>query len=329
MPSPDAHSERPHSGAEAPTPNTVELDRGIIGGWRRRNAERRHARLLRPRNRRALAERLRRTAADATGRYPAGPGLDASVHDRAAAVRPKLLEIADLLEHAYDPDPASVEEVGQLLANRYSPLYHPAIHISELYAALYYVRAGLITQATGRRPADLPRRAQTEPRTNGNLPREGDHHHTAADAEERDRTTPKMCAESASLPADWRTTAAKRQLAVLQRLRERHAERKHARLVSSRNRRILARWLRRTATHATDRDPIRRRHDVLLHYRAAAVRTDLLEIAALLEHAHDPDPDCIAALRDLLANGCDSALYNADIHFSELHAALAYVRSGL
>ena len=115
----------------------------------------------------------------------------------------------------------------------------------------------------------------------------------------------------------------------VRRWRQRSAERRRARLVSARNRRVLARWLRRTANRAHDPDPIRRRQDVLLHYRAAAVRTQLLEIAAILEHAHDPDPHCIAALRDLLANGCDSPLYNADIHASELRATLHYVRSGL
>jgi hypothetical protein len=177
-----------------------------------------------------------------------------------------------------------VEEISRLLTKRDSPLYHPAIHISELYAALYYVRAGLLT---------------------------------------------RVSVERGALTAGPRTTAPERRIGVLQRRRERRAERKHKRLVSTRNRRNLARRLRLTATHATDRDPVRRRHDVLLHYRAAAVRTDLLEIAALLEHAHDPDPDCIGALRNLLTNGCDSPLYNADIRFSELRATLDYVRSGL
>jgi hypothetical protein len=99
--------------------------------------------------------------------------------------------------------------------------------------------------------------------------------------------------------------------------------------MTARNRRTLARRLRLTARLATDRDTIRRRHDVLLHYRAAAVRTDLLEIAALLEDARNPDPACIAALHNLLANGCDSPLYNAHIHLSELRATLDYIRSGL
>jgi hypothetical protein len=109
---------------------------------------------------------------------------------------------------------------------------------------------------------------------------------------------------------------------------ERWRARKHTRLMSARHRRELVRWLRLTARHATDRDPIRRRHDVLLHYRAAAVRTDLLEIAALLERAHDPDPCCIEALQELLASG-DSPLYHRGVHVSELYAALHDIRAGL
>jgi len=116
---------------------------------------------------------------------------------------------------------------------------------------------------------------------------------------------------------------------ILERYRERNAARKQARLISARNRAMLAKWLRRTANRAHDPNPIRRRREALLHYRAAAVRTELLEIAAMLERAHDPDPASVAALHELLANGCDSPLYNANIHISELHATLHGVRAGL
>ena len=129
-------------------------------------------------------------------------------------------------------------------------------------------------------------------------------------------------------PAPIRTTLEPAR-AALERLRERSAERARARLVSERNRRMLARWLRRTAERALDRDPIRRRRDTLLHDRAAAVRTNLFEIAALLEHAYNADPICIERLHALLANGHDSPLYNTNIPFSELEATLDYVRSGL
>jgi hypothetical protein len=105
--------------------------------------------------------------------------------------------------------------------------------------------------------------------------------------------------------------------------------RKRARLLSARERRILVRWLRRTANRAPDRDPLRRRRELLLCDRVAVARTDLLEIAVMLEPAHDPDPARVAALRDLLSDGCGSPLYNTDVHLSELWATLYYVRSGL
>lgn len=136
--------------------------------------------------------------------------------------------------------------------------------------------------------------------------------------------------EHLGVPADAQTPTTAEHHEILERWRERTPERKYARLIRARNRRMLVQWLRLTAKHATDRDSIRRRHDVLLHYRAAAVRTDLLEIAALLERAHDPDPDCIVALQNLLANHPgDSPLYNPNTPFPELQATLDYVRSGL
>ena len=59
---------------------------------------------------------------------------------------------------------------------------------------------------------------------------------------------------------------------------------------------------------------------MLLHDRVAAVREDLLEIATTLERAPAPDPVGVAELQRLLADGCESPLYNADIHVSELRA---------
>jgi hypothetical protein len=98
---------------------------------------------------------------------------------------------------------------------------------------------------------------------------------------------------------------------------------------AERERRVLVQWLRRTANRAHDPDPIGRRREALLHYRAAAVRSELLEIAAALERTHNPDQAIVATLHELLANGCDSPLYNATIHVSELHATLHGVRSRL
>jgi hypothetical protein len=117
--------------------------------WHGRRADRRLARLLTPRKRRALARALRGTAKDAT---EPGSCLHSSVllRYRAAAVRTELLEIAALLEQAPDPDPACVHEIHQLLTNANSPLYHRSIHVSELYATLYYLRAGLLRDDASR-----------------------------------------------------------------------------------------------------------------------------------------------------------------------------------
>jgi hypothetical protein len=125
----------------------------------------------------------------------------------------------------------------------------------------------------------------------------------------------------AQLTADAQTDGAiNTRVGILERWRQHRAERK---------RRVIVRWLRRTANHAVDTDPIRRRREALLHYRTAAVRSDLLEIAAILERAHTPNPACVATLHELLANGCDSPLYNPDLHVSELRATVHHVRAEL
>ena len=107
---------------------------------------------------------------------------------------------------------------------------------------------------------------------------------------------------------------------ILERWRKRSA---------GRERRVIVQWLRRTASRSDEPHPFVRRRQALLHYRVAAVRADLLEIAATLERAQNPDPACVATLHELLANGCDSPLYNPDIHVSELRATLYSVRAGL
>jgi hypothetical protein len=141
-------------------------------------------------------------------------------------------------------------------------------------------------------------------------------------------STPDTYSERPYVPAEAQTPSVGGGRGIVRRWRERRTERTRARLVSARNRRVLAQSLRRTARDANDRDPLRRRRDVLLHYRAAAVRTDLLEIAALLERAHDPDPGCVAALHQLLRDG-DSPLYHPGVPAAELRATLDHVRAGL
>jgi hypothetical protein len=127
--------------------------------------------------------------------------------------------------------------------------------------------------------------------------------------------------KQAHLPAEAPTGATvKSRVGILERRHQRRAERE---------RRVIVQWLRRTARRSDEPHPFVRRRQALLHYRVAAVRTDLLEIAATLERAQDPDQACVATLRELLANGCDSPLYNPDVHVSELRATLHGVRAGL
>lgn len=115
-------------------------------------------------------------------------------------------------------------------------------------------------------------------------------------------------------------TAIETRHGILERWRQHRAE--HIR-------RVIVQRLRRTANRSRESDPIRRRRDALLHYRAAAVRADMLEIAATLERTQTPNPACVATLHELLSNGCDSPLYNPRIPMSELHATLDHVRTEL
>lgn len=116
-------------------------------------------------------------------------------------------------------------------------------------------------------------------------------------------------------PIHWRSRSANR--------------RKRDRLVSTRKRRMLARWVRRTANRGDGRDPVYRGSEALLRYRVAAVRTDLLAIAYLLERVEDPDPRCLAEIHALLSDGCGSPLFNPEVHASELVAMVYYVRAEL
>ena len=100
------------------------------------------------------------------------------------------------------------------------------------------------------------------------------------------------------------------------------------RRVTGRQRRRLVSWLRLTARRPR-RDAGRYRCAVLLDDRVAGVRGDLLEIAAMLEWATDPDPECVAGLYRLLRDGCDSPLYNRDIHPSEMQTTLYYAKQTL
>jgi hypothetical protein len=164
MATPETYPEGPHPQSET-AKLAVARDPAIVERWREHSVERNLARLLSPRRRRALAKTLRRTANDATDRNRKHHRLDAAatarwcwtplLHYRTAAVRTELLQIAALLERAHDPDPACVKEIHELLADGNSPLYDRGVHVSELYASLYYIRAGLVGDHTSR-PASKP-----------------------------------------------------------------------------------------------------------------------------------------------------------------------------
>jgi hypothetical protein len=66
----------------------------------------------------------------------------------------------------------------------------------------------------------------------------------------------------------------------------------------------------------------RRRNELLLVSRAAAVRVALLQVAALVRCSTNPDPECITELHTLLTSGCDSPLYNPDVPAEQLTATL-------
>jgi hypothetical protein len=110
---------------------------------------------------------------------------------------------------------------------------------------------------------------------------------------------------------------------VLARWRVRSSERRRQRLVSAVNRRRLANSLRRAARQG----PGQSRYSALLADRAAAVRAELLELAAMLELAGEPDASWVGQIRDLMTDGCKSPLFNPDVHISELLATLYYLRA--
>ena len=106
---------------------------------------------------------------------------------------------------------------------------------------------------------------------------------------------------------------------------ERRAARKRARLVSPRNCRSLALSLRKIAARGSAGDPMSHRHSVLLHGRAAAASSELLETADELERTLQPDPAAMTLLEALLTS-CDSPLYNPHVPAAELSQSLSRAR---
>jgi len=115
---------------------------------------------------------------------------------------------------------------------------------------------------------------------------------------------------------------------LLQSWRVERAAHRRATLVSARHRHALAQGIRAVARAAADQSPPSR-WEVLLRSRAVPLRAELLEVAAMVERAQQPDVACIAALRSLLRDGGRSPLYNPSVDPRELAATLDYVRGGL
>jgi hypothetical protein len=102
--------------------------------------------------------------------------------------------------------------------------------------------------------------------------------------------------------------------------------RKRNRLVDRRTRYALASSLRQTADFT--RSPSRFELAPLLRDRVASARLDLLDAAAALERADDPDPIAVALIRELLRDGA-SPLYNPNVPEIDLHSTLHRARAGL
>jgi hypothetical protein len=253
-------------------------------------------RLVSARNRRKLADGLRRTAAaeQPPRRFDCCPVLA----DRVAVVRYELLLLADALEHSTDPDPSSVALIRELLTSGCSPLYNANVPVEDLHATLARASA----QIAAPPPDRSPTRHGRQPTQSHINTQHGPPATPRPPAQVMTRTT---LDGGGSVPRRWR---------------KRRADRK---------RRVLIKWLRRTANYTDLRQPFARRRQTLLSHRAGAVRSELLQIAAALEHTHDPNPSSLIELHQLLANGCDSPLYNPDIHISELHATVHYLRAEL
>jgi hypothetical protein len=107
------------------------------------------------------------------------------------------------------------------------------------------------------------------------------------------------------------------------------ARRRQPPRVKPRTRRKVIGSLRRAAARAATPPPPGRFRVVLLHDRVAAAREELLDLAARLEQAADPDPEAVDTLWRLLTDGCGSPLYNRSIHPSELAATLYYAKQRL
>jgi hypothetical protein len=73
----------------------------------------------------------------------------------------------------------------------------------------------------------------------------------------------------------------------------------------------------------------RRQYEMLLISRATSLRSELLEVAALVRCSSNPDPECLAELHELLTSGLDSPLYNRRVPAGQLAETLNRARDAL
>jgi hypothetical protein len=98
-------------------------------------------------------------------------------------------------------------------------------------------------------------------------------------------------------------------------------------LTSNRTRHALATSLRQIVVDL-DRRPSRFELVPILRDRVTGIRSELLEIAAVLENAADLDPVSVALIRELLRDG-RSPLYNRNCPAIDLHDTLRRAHAGL
>jgi hypothetical protein len=98
--------------------------------------------------------------------------------------------------------------------------------------------------------------------------------------------------------------------------------RRHRRLAAPRSRRALARDLRGIVASAEAPSRVAGCQVAALRDRIAVVRSELLDIAAAVEHGEDADPACLALLHALLRDG-GSPLYNPNVPIAHLHQTLS------
>jgi hypothetical protein len=101
-----------------------------------------------PRTPRRLVASLRKLASREPPRGGTRRRFEVLLHERVALVRADLLEIAELLAQATNPEPWCVTELHRLLTDGCeSGLLNPDVHPSELRASVYYVHSRLTAGA--------------------------------------------------------------------------------------------------------------------------------------------------------------------------------------